>query len=290
LERNAEARNRPSHEGLLGIFGQHILGLLVVAPGEPPNVPQCGLYTGMLLEYKGITVWLTAGHVIRHLRDVRSRFSPSCVRASWYTDHEQPSASRIPIAFDQLFLFELDSRGVDIGFASIDHYSRGVIGANPKCRALTSVAWAARAVPKQDTHFLVGYAKEHTSVDSLPLCGREVQVGVRFALTCLGVREIQPRATEPQEFWHHEEAFYGELVALKREQEQIHSIEGMSGGPIFLAYDERGGVRYHLVAVQSAWLPSEAVLRAARIENVETMMEGVCRAIDRDLPQAEQAV
>ncbi|MGH7193449.1 MAG: hypothetical protein ACREJM_07930, partial [Candidatus Saccharimonadales bacterium] len=55
----------------------------------------------------------------------------------------------------------------------------------------------------------------------------------------------------------------GMFVARIHKEADIETIEGMSGGPIYgFRFDDRGNLRYHIVALQSSWLPKQRVIFA----------------------------
>jgi hypothetical protein len=251
-----------------------MLGLVVLVPSRKPNCPQREVFTGTLLDYHSLTLWLTAGHVIRKLDAIRSTYPADRTTAVWYDRCDRRQASGIPTDLTSMKCCELESLGVDVGVAHLDPYYVNLILANEPRVFLTPQVWQGIEESKPDGYALVGFPAEHASVRSLVPQGQGFSVNVDCALACVPVRQIErDTADRSTNFWCDECAFYGELVDMGHTQMPLASVVGMSGGPIFSVSSEATDLRYRLVGIQSRWLPPRRLIRAARIADADTIMQ-----------------
>jgi hypothetical protein len=88
-------------EKLLDDCAKHIVGLGVVT-----NTLEYTTYTGVILEWAGLSLWLTAGHVIDNLNDVCRHFGDG-LKAQWIDTHETPAASHISVDPHSIVRFSL---------------------------------------------------------------------------------------------------------------------------------------------------------------------------------------
>jgi len=274
----------PGLECLVKTFERHMLGLVILVPGSKPDCPKREVFTGMLLDYHGLTFWLTAGHVIRELDKIRRAYAREQTTAVWYDRCDRREASGIPTELTSMKWCALQSHGVDVGVAHLDSYYVELIRANEDRVFLTPQVWQGPEESKPDGYALVGFPAEHVSLRSMVPQGQGFTVNVDCALACVPVRQIERKvADRSTNFWRDEHAFYGELVDMGDKQMPLGSVVGMSGGPIFSVSSEATDLRYHLVAIQSAWLPSPRLIRAARIADADTVMQAGLRWAMREL-------
>jgi hypothetical protein len=82
--------------------------------------------------------------------------------------------------------------------------------------------------------------------------------------------------------------FYGKIVL----GDDLTSIKGMSGGPIFALQEINGQAKYFLYALQSGWVKAERVVNAPLIKSLGFVIEGVQaqrRALEQQQSESRDA-
>ena len=261
-------------------FCKHILILRVIynVKGNEHVV----FFTGSPLVYKGKYLWLTAGHVIKTIQEMVCSESYKIRGVSWFDNYENQEAAAIPTGnLETLFNFFVDNKDEgDIGIVNLDQLTIRNLKANKNLDWLDENMWRNIDKAEPDGYYLVGtpYEMTKTRIERL---GRTFKGKSDIYIICVPVERIQVDIQkEPREFWDYPGFIFGRIIPIhKQNGEQLHSIEGMSGGLIFSVEIENikesgaSGIRYRLFGIQSAWLPHSQIIRATPIDNVEDYLE-----------------
>jgi hypothetical protein len=223
-------------------FARHLIALCVayrLDGDDPADAPRFTAYCGTLALIRGRLYFLTAGHILRNLRDAMANQSVNIERASLVDTFGLGRISNIPIPFDLAgaSTFFIDEDGLDFGVIALSSYYSRLLSANGSV-ALDDKYWTKQPQTFEG-YALLGLPGESTS---------ERLNGYGDATVCptmFGVRQSDE---------HHAESKFPRFAGRLDPQLTIRSVEGMSGGPIFgFRRDESGRLRYWVVALQSAW-------------------------------------
>jgi hypothetical protein len=173
-----------------------------------------------------------------------------------------------------LLRHELDSHGLDVGFACLEpHYVR-FITANPQRVFLDAVAWQGHDPSRAEGYVLLGYPKEGAEIVSIAQQGLGLSVSLDSSLACVPIRRIEPASEDrSDDFWRDDNAFYGQVVDAHLPGTSVGTILGMSGGPIFSVRRDPERIRYQLVGVQSTWRPERRIVKGVAIQDIEARMQ-----------------
>jgi hypothetical protein len=252
-----------------------IVCLLVAVRDRSGNV-QTAAHTGFLYVHRGILCWVTAGHVVEHLDNIRESKELDILRLEWLDASKKPEHPAIPLTSEELGGRFIYADGWDIGFLPIPAVRSNLIMAG------NETMWV-HARELQDSgpdtakgrHYLVGFPHEYTDSKDIPggISTRVSWVGLPVRqLQYVDVTKLVPGDRVP-EFARNEQAFYGQIVDFAGGQPMPQSIKGMSGGLIFRPFRDGDKSTLRIVAVQSAWDSPTRVIRATPVPVVPAMVE-----------------
>ena len=250
-------------------FGEHLISLEVAFCLDGKS--EYEVYTGFLLSLGVIHLWVTAGHVINRIGELLKHPEVKIVRAGLVDNYSREDAEAIPVSLEDLPVFSAEPH-VDFGVAVLRKGYVDPITANPRFRPLTPIIWHRREEAEPEGYYIAGIPEEWVEVREIGRRGGEVLRKATMGIACVPVERIKRRTgEEPKDFWNHPGAFYGQLLPIHLENGvPLGSIKGMSGGPVFsIERTKDRQFKYYLFGIQSAWLASERIIRAAPIEHVE---------------------
>ena len=238
------------------------------------------MYTGFLLEYRGLWMWMTAGHVVEALEGLYDADDVDVRAAGWFDGHPSSLLAKIPSDLKNLTKARVDADGVDLGVVCPRDLELLALTSNPNTQAFTEHVWRGKSSARPEGYYLVGVPQELHNPTGSPLDLKK-DAGVRnVQIACLPVERLEPEPErEPRDFWRHASAFYGRILPpTQTSTPDLESIRGMSGGPIFsIERTPEGRLLYRLFAIQSRWLPESRVLRATPIEALVEALEDAYR-------------
>jgi len=152
----------------------------------------------------------------------------------------------LPFVYDKSRTFRLsEDLALDFGVIYLSNYYRALLEMNG-IKPLSETVWKKQP-ESVDFYKLLGVPSQLT---------KEVDSQVVFSTT---LHPVERLSEKPEGFRHTDiPQFYGKVYL----DDEVTSIEGMSGGPIFAFRRDSDGLRYWLVAIQSRWLPESQSIAA----------------------------
>jgi hypothetical protein len=226
--------------------------------------------TGFVLEIKGFWFLTTAGHVFRQVQELRQRFPTHRFTYQMQDNISNSSMTGIfqPLDFQGEFnlFFENEEEGLDLGLIPLNVMTQRCFRAN---NALTigENHWDNWDSLKFESYYMIGVPYEL----SQPIGSKGLSIsGALLPLTKLDEPPEQLRRFS-----------YPMFVGQIESMQDLESIQGMSGCPIFGCFkDEEGDVQYRFVAVQSGWLPSRRVVFGCDLHHLVRLISPRIRRIE----------
>ena len=226
--------------------------------GQPFNV------SAFAMEVSGEWFLVTAGHIIEDLKVSQRKgqvLTGFQLNDSWANLPD--GAMALPIDFEYILarahsLYDPDL-GLDYACIHIgDHYKRllqkgGIV-------PFDEMAWEKGLPDHPDFHIMIGIPSQWSSIDV-----RAHPPSQELNCVLFPIRDLDKL---PENLLGKPHRFYGKL------DEELHcpdgklltDLDGMSGAPIMaVKKTEDGKMHYWLVALQSAWLPSERIVIGNRV-------------------------
>lgn len=231
-------------------------------------------FTGFILRLNSSIWWLTAGHVISRMVELKRNKAVKVVSSSLNDLHATPEASSIPFALEDERIYA--DPQVDFGAIQLREGYSAPLLANPDVVPVTPEIWAHVHESKPNGFYLLGYpeclASEPEEVERK---GKRIYYTASTYLICNPITPIMADSTrEPQQFWNRPESFYAEVQTIPDPTgDDLKSIKGMSGGPILSIEKNSRGFVYRLWGIQSSWLPRSRILRAEPISRIAVILE-----------------
>jgi len=270
------ARDKQIQSQVCEFFGRHFVSYagsyyLLDSNGNPTGKPVGFNYSGFVVSICGRWNLMTAGHILEdlanNLRDNRIIFDREylvdCYGPNPRTNHPTPFDFE---AAPKTFIYR---DGLDFGLIGLSDYYVRLLEANGVL-PFPAIDWL-RQPSDYDFYFLYGLPKELNPVD---LERKNLVLNpVMMFVDKLPTRPECAKATD-----------YPRFFGCLRDKDEIQSIDGMSGGPIFgMSRDDEGRDRYWAVGVQSGWWPGQRIIAA-------TPMPVVGRIIAETFQELEEQV
>lgn len=242
---------------------------------------QLGAFSGFLIYYRDRAYWVSAGHVVKTLKDLptndtwtlisaRLVDAPSCLK---------PPANALVLDLSTVDLAALDITGhpdarvagLDVGLMRIDQHMFRLLTANPNVRFFTDSFWKDNVQAAPDGCYLIGTPQSTVKILTTP-SPTDGELVTEYSTVCLPVRILDQ---VPDGWNHYPGSFYGEIVSLNvGDNKELDCIKGMSGGTIVSVepIDEEA-VTFRLVGIQSEWNRNTRCIRATRIEQLITIID-----------------
>ena len=236
---------RETDDQIVRFFMQHVVALNV-AWDSPDGQRHRDAYTCFVLEFRGVWLLLTAGHSLLKLYDALPRYSriECSLFDAW---HAKASTPPVPFALLDASRFVMDADGFDLGAVCLEPIYRRALEANG-IRAFDERAWR-NPPPDMLCHALLGLPDQFMNRRVTSTGSVELSVNP----TLIYVNRIDP----PTEMAKPFPCFYGKLpdnLHNPTAGTTLHEMSGFSGAPILgFKANDKGQMKYFLVAVQSAW-------------------------------------
>lgn len=231
-------------------FSQHLVALNVSCDG-PDGVRLADAYSCFVLEIGGNCFLVTAGHALKDLFAALPKMTG--VKANLF-DGWKRSASQVPLPFDLLgatpFIAD-EEKGLDLGLMHLAPLIVRNLRANG-IQPCDEKGWRNPPPPSEMIRYAVlGLPDQFIKRETMASGAVRVLVNPTFVYL--------EAVDAPEDMRRDVPCFYGKLAENLFNGNAGVTLEGMkgfSGGPI-LGFSRRpdgsGELRYHLIAVQSAW-------------------------------------
>ena len=233
------------------------------------------LFTGFLLKYKGLHLWLTAGHILEEIENIYKSDDYKVRGIAWADNHSTYDAKAVPTVFDRLEKYLINNKDGDVGVINLKGLDLENILACEENIWMDEDMWKYNHLAKPKGYYLVGLPCETNEDKTIKRDDGFVEGSISGYAFTIPVQRID-RKDSQDDFWNYQDAFYGELTPVTKQQGgQLNSIEGMSGGFIISIEGniEKQNLLYRLYAIQSSWLPESKIIRATPMEVVESILD-----------------
>jgi hypothetical protein len=225
---------------------RHLLGLCVTyrhtIPEEAHLPSRFVTCSGTLLLIEGALYFLTAGHVLKALKELRDNKEVNIEIASLADIFGHRRVSDTPIPFDlthaHMSFIDDEEMGLDFGVIPIGpHHARLLI--KNGMVALSEENWSRQHKEEFEGYTMLGFPAELVS-ERISGSSR-----VHIEVAMIGVRRLELGHAQ-------QKTTYPRFVGQIGNDLPFKSIEGMSGGVIF-GFQTKPRLRYWIVAIQSSW-------------------------------------
>jgi hypothetical protein len=244
---------------------RHLVGLCVTyrhATAEEAHLPSRFVTcSGTLLFVEGALYFLTAGHVLKGLRDLRDSEHVLIEHASLADVFGANIVSDTPIPFDLttalLCFVDDDELGLDFGIIPIGPHHARLLAKNGMI-ALSEENWAKQNGVQFDGYLMLGFPAERVSErvsDSAT---------VTIEPTMFAVKRIESANDDHA-------TTYPRFIGQVSHDLPLKSLEGMSGG-IILGFRFQPTTNYWIVAIQSSWHPGTRMVYGCSLPILAALM------------------
>ena len=210
-------------------------------------------FSGFVLELHGAYFWVTAGHCLKQFDELLS-FPEVHVCGGGFMDsfgYEAVHTQSVPFRYEPCcgYYVTQPADGIDFGLVPLNYLQVRAFLAN-KVIPISRENWVHQREVTFDFCFMLGIPKDRV----LTVANPNGSISAQFSPSMISVNRISlddlgepPSDAEavPTAAW-----FIGHIPP----ECTIRELEGMSGGPIYgFRRDEKGGLTYHVVALQSRW-------------------------------------
>ena len=241
---------------LMSLFLRHFVALRVsVAKGSEVMMETCSAF---VMEVAGDWYLITAGHCLDKVETMRKLgYSVSAELFDGLASSSKFN-TRIPFDYESSTPISLDEFGADYGVMRVSYLYRKQLEANG-IMALDEKGWKLRPEKYEPVAFLLLGIPEELTIQQ----GKVVMYYPSIhSLKLLPERpDFIPEPKVP--------TFYGKVDL----GDDLQSIVGMSGGPVFSIQESNGQIKYWLHALQSSWYRSERVVTAPLADVLGRILE-----------------
>lgn len=253
-------------------FWRHVVCLAVqyVAlddNGQPSGKEHFLAISGFMMSFRGLWFLVTAGHVLNDLdnRLKRRELRITSCRLADYFGIDAKIKEPLPFTYDEDTIrgfIDNDQIGLDLGLIFIRDFFRLSLEANG-VKAIVEEDWSSIDSISFDAFVLLGFPAELVR-RATPSVEQGRSITATVPMTAIGVEYIEDVSTIPDTVPLAESElpyFYGRLIPT-----DVPKIEGMSGGPIVGMKQTPQGIRYWIVALQSAWYERSRIIKACPVQ------------------------
>lgn len=229
--------------------------------------------SGFVVEIRGVWCFVTAGHVFTDIDSGVQRGELRVLKCGFadYFSAEARVKESTPIDYHDIhkIFVNHEATGLDIGIIALRDIYRAGMEANG-IRPIAVVPWIGREPPRFDDYALLGLPLDANQ--SVEREGpRGPQIGNIVTLTLVGVDALIPTPIK------YHSSVVPRFVGRLRDNGELKSVKGMSGGPLLGVNPTYGDWDYGCVAVQSGWLPESRVVLGTPmgivVENIERLLD-----------------
>jgi hypothetical protein len=244
---------------------RHLVGLCVTyrhtTPEEAHLRSRFATCSGTLLFIEGALYFLTAGHVLKGLRELRESNDVVIEGASLADIFGYRRVSQMPIPFDlknaHLLFVDDEDLGLDFGVIPIGPHHARLLAQNGVI-ALHEENWAKQHTVDFEGYAMLGFPAERVSERVSDSSMVQIEPTM-FAVRCLDPSQAT-RKTE-----------YPRFVGQVSDGLPLKSLEGMSGGLIF-GFRTQPKLSYWVVAIQSSWNPQTRMVYGSGLPVLASLM------------------
>jgi len=254
-------------------LGRAAVPLLVV--WDRGQEHQTEIFSGFLVLHGQRLMWMTAGHVIEHLREVVSsgvRVGAAKWLDSWSRREEMSVRVDLPSTLSHSI--SVNNSSLDYGVIGIRQNTASLLLANRAVRPFTEDMWVVPDTLDLIGRYAVGFPASLVET-SEQKARTKIRGFVAGTLKVLPFAQLdRPEHDEFDEFWSDPDAIYGELLGYSDEQGLADvEVPGMSGGPI-VGVSQAGDVAdFWLVGIQRSWKPDRRLIRAEPFRKVRPLLD-----------------
>jgi len=205
------------------------------------------ILTAFVLSVSNRWFLITAGHCLTNIKQLLSD-GYQIVECSLIDSLGPDAGNRIPIPFpyEPNNALVVDNDEFDYGAIALSDYYRRLMEKN-NIRPLNEEVWLDQPT-MPEAYVLCGFPAETTKFNTAFVETSSTQILIRRIENPTDLlKKVRPGL------------FYGQI----RLDQDLKSIKGMSGGPIFaFQKDKEGRIRYWLVGLQSSWVPDKQIIIA----------------------------
>lgn len=253
----------------------------IVVPTGPTRHPEEHFvnYSGFVVSYCGVWLLLTAGHVLSDIRhDLRTR-RYTFKRCELMDCYGLCATFEYGIPFNisevKQAIVENDELGFDVGCIPLSPHYRGLLEKNG-IEPVAQDQWHSHAELDFDFYGILGFPDELLDRErKITATGQTISGGMRAVLMAADKAEAVPRGKPDPVFpW---------LAIQLRDKQEISSIRGMSGGPIFgFKHGPDSKILYTIAAIQSCWDKERRIAFGTRLPAVFAYIEA---SIESDIAE-----
>ncbi len=262
-----------SCQTLLQWFRTHSVGLLVAGQAGPSS--QHAVYSGFLLEYGDDLLWMSAGHVIDDIDAILRSESFKITAMVWLDDFPVSGGENLIVHDKKLIMKSWENAGLDFGVIKLSVLDAANLRLNPRVNILEDRIWRHLDKANPEGYYLIGFPKDLVESSERPADSGRTWKSITAHIACVPLVEVPHKLDSKSDFWNDSGAFYARVIPYPDIPElELGSIVGMSGGPILsIERNNEGKLIYRLVGIQSTWLPSDQIVRAAPIAKISEVLE-----------------
>ncbi len=266
-----------SQSGICRLFAdkmsKSLVGLHVLYEKDGKNYDI--VYSGVLVLHDKYCVWITAGHLIDELSMIREDADVHHLRGAWLDKATDTPFSCVPTPMHELTGGKVNNPGVDFGFIVIPAAVARPLLNSIAVEPMTESRWRGCDSEFTEGYMMMGFPRSLVHTNWAETNGG-LSSTTTFTPVALPIELVEDLGEDAnsydQSFWGHKTAFYGRVLEPSPTPANIQDIKGMSGGPIFSVRREGNGVRCHLFALQSSWLPDSRIAKATRIDTIDGLL------------------
>jgi hypothetical protein len=260
----------PTDDELVSFFQRHVVPISFTFQKEQDT--RSFIVTAFVLSVLDRWFLITAGHCIRNIENWIDHYGYDNTRSQLIDSLGLGATYREPIPFvykDSYPTCLSDDYDFDYGVMALSPYYKQLLQAN-NVQALNEEVWKKQPV-EVDFYTLLGIPAELVKVSS---------TNIELTPTLHPVERIDRR---PEGFTKVDAPlFYGRIVL----GEDMSSIKGMSGGPVFAFHqNDKGELRYWLIALQSRCLSRSLFIAACPTKLLGHFLEDVIVRVGQELTQ-----
>jgi len=244
--------NQQSNTDIYQACLQHLVGLSVQtnAPGDVGCETSPGnkrfILSGCIFAFGDLWVLATAGHVINDLNKILDHGHRLNIRLIDNWGFGPVNTSPIPFEYDPKWTYAIDEMGLDFGFIRLHHNTKSILEAKG-------------IKPVDEKHWLAKPDDEKFSMCATLGIPTETQVFKKISPEDVGI-ELKPLIIKlehvfdvPEELAERNKFAWHGRISKKTYREIKHTLNGISGGPVFgFNVNEEGQVWYLIIGLQHA--------------------------------------